>query len=252
MSRLPRWLSSGLLLACLLPALAHATRDGEGEALTLYYRAAITIEPDGRLSSLSWQRAEKIPAVIRERLEARIRTWQFAPGTVGGHPARTDSYLLLRLLAAPQGDGYTLRVENAETGAAAPTMVPEYPREALRDGDEAGVLANLVVEPDGSRHVTIIGYQGEKRHRKAFEAAVQDMLATTEVHPERVDGHSAPAEFSVPITFCLTHGGDDGCEDPEWPERKTVSEGPAATAPGSPAPTGSVARLLTDVRDTAI
>ena len=111
------------------------------------------------------------------------------------------------------------------------------------------LLASLLIDADGSRHFKVAGYQGDKRHRKAFEEAVENMLATTRYQPERVGGHPVPAEFSVPVTFCM---GSEWCDDPEWPGSATAPERPRATAPGSPTPVGSVARLLTDVRGTDI
>lgn len=247
MFRLRACLLSILFMACLLPAPASAA---EGEPLRLYFQAAITIEPDGSLSRLDWANGDKIPAVLRDRLDARARSWAYEPGAVAGGPARTESTLLLTLLAESRDGGLVVRVENAQTGAdMAPMMPPGYPHSALRSGDEAAILANLLIDADGTRHFTVAGYQGDKRHRKAFESAVEAMLAETEYQPERVDGHPVPAEFSVPVTFCM---GSGWCDDPEWPERATASGGPPATAPGSPSPVGSVARLLTDVRGTTI
>ena len=245
MSRLHRIFRAFLLSAAFVPTLA-----AESETLTLYYRAAITIEPDGTLARLDWHQAGKIPVILRQKLDARVRGWQFEPGSVDGQAARTDSTLLVRLLAEPSGDGFVVRVDNAETGAlTAPMLPPDYPLSALRAGHEADVLASLTVDPDGTRHVAIAGYEGQKRFRKDFVAAVEAMLAGLEVQHERVAGHPAPAEFRVPVGFCM---GTSACELKAWPQLETTTGVPPATTPGAPVPVGSVARLLTDVRGTSI
>lgn len=248
MGRCSAFSSVLLLAACLVPAAQAATTD---EPFELYFRAAITIEPDGTLSQLDWADAVKIPAVLRERLNARVRDWTYEPGTADGAPARTESTLLLKLLAEPRDGGVVLHVENAQTGARmARWAPPKYPRDALYARGEAAMLATLVVDADGTRHVTVDGYEGGKRHRKAFVSAVEEMFALTPYQLERVDGHPVAAEFSVPVTFCMNDS--TWCDDVQLPERTAASEDPPATPPGSPTPVGSVARLLTDVRGMGI
>lgn len=246
MFRLPQMPLALLLATAFLPALAAPADNGP---ITLYYRAAITIEPDGTLTRLDWQQGEKIPASLREKLDARVHTWEFQPGTVDGQPARTESTLLLNLVAEPRANGFVVRVQNARTGAALATAPPEYPRDPLQFGFEGNVLAGVVVDPDGTRHVTIAGYEGPKRYREDFVSAVEDMFAGSEIRPERVDGHPVVAEFRVPVDFCL---GNHQCGEYRWPELDTIVDGPPATAPGVAVPVGSVARLLTDVRGTGI
>lgn len=235
-----------MLLAAFFPAVAVAA---ESEAITLYYRASITIEPDGTLSQLDWQQGEKIPAVLRTKLDERIGEWEFQPGTVEGRPARTESTLRLNLLAVPQADGFVIRVQSAQTGAAMSHPVPAYPHYPLRSGTEGNVLGGLVVDADGTRHVSIAGYHGPNRYREDFVAAVEEMFAEAEISPERVDGHPVAAEFRVPVDFCI---GNHGCGGHAWPELDAMADGPPATRPGSATPVGSVARLLTEVRGTAI
>ena len=235
-----------LLFIALLPATTCAA---ENEDLTLYFKAAITIEPDGSLSRLAWKDGDEIPGVLRDKLDARVNSWQFVPGTVDGAPARTDSTLRLRLRAPPAGAGLTLKVENAETGPAVGDLVPpEYPRDALRRGAEAAVLADLFVAEDGSREVVIAGYEGDERMRPKFEDAVEDMLAHVDVQLERVGGHLAAGRFSVPVEFCA---GTGPCGNFQWPAREAAGA-PATTAPGQPMPGESVAGIATDVRDIAI
>ena len=214
------------------------------EPIRLYFSADVTIESDGSLSRLEWNRGDEIPAVLRTRLDARVRSWKFVPGTIEGTPAVTETTLQLRLLATPQGDDVALQVENATTGATLVDMVPpDYPREALRRGAEAAVLANLSVSPGGAREVSIAGYDGDQRMRPKFEKAVDGMFRGVTVEFERVGGLPAPAEFAVPVEFCL---GTNPCGPYDWPERETAS------APGQPMPRDSVAGIATDVKGAAI
>lgn len=235
---------------CLLAAWprAHA-REGVVE---MYFRAHVTIAPDGALSAIAWGNEHRIPEALREKLEARVRSWKFAPGAVNGVPAETESTLRLRLSARPVGDGeaYQIRVVNAETGPSMAMLPPpEFPRDALRFGAEAQVLAEIIMDADGTRHVSLAHYQGRDRFRKAFEAAVRTKLAKTEIFPEQVGGHRVAARFAIPISFCINDGCDAGIE-----VKVDSDDGSSlpTTAPGDPVPQGSVARLVTDVRGTAI
>lgn len=242
-SRLYQMFLALLLSTALLPTLA-----AESEAVTLYFRAAITIGPDGTLARLDWQQAEKIPAVLREKLDARVRSWEFQPGAIDGQPAETETTLRLRLLATPVGGGMAVRIESADTGPAMEGMHPPgYPREALRSGAEAHLLAALTVDADGSHRVVLEGYEGSDRYRETFFDAVRPVLEHVTVRPERVGGHPVAAHFAVPIDFCV---GRAACDASPWRQDKGTSL--PTTAPGMPKPAGSVARLVTDVRDTTI
>lgn len=244
MSRLPRvLLPVALLLVACLPAVVSADDRGP---LTLYFRAAMTIEADGSLSRLEWKDGDKIPAVLRAKLDERVRSWDFEPGTLDGHPARTDTTLNLRLLAEAREGGLALTVQGAKTGASlGPVMPPAFPRRALRAGEEAAVLAKVAVAVDGETRVTMAGYHGDERWRDVFVEAVEGMFSDLTVQYEQVGGMPAPAEFSVPVEFCL---GAAGCDEHDW----QPGDGTTATAPGAPMPAGSVARLVTDVRGTSI
>ena len=244
MSRLSRVLATILLIACL-PVAAVAD---EGEDLTLFFRAAVTIEADGSLSALAWEDAGKIPAALRARLDERVHAWTFEPGEIDGRPARTETTLRLRLLATPRDGALALHVESADTGPEMDgVMPPEYPREALRRGAEGQVLAGLVVEPDGTRHVTLEQYQGDDRHRRVFLEAVKPTLQRIDVRHERVGGNEVAARFAVPISFCL----NAGCDMAFAPAADKGTSLPT-TAPGQPMPQDSVARLVTNVRGTDI
>lgn len=236
-------------LACLLafvPA-AHA----EDRVVELYLRAHLTLAADGAPEAIEWGHERQVPDALKSKLEARIRSWTFEPGTLDGTPVRTETTLRLRLTATPAspgGDAYRIRFDNAETGPTMdPVPPPHYPRDAIRGNAEAQVLAELRVDADGTRHVGLARYEGRDRFRKQFEQAAADMLASVGVRPERVGGIEVAARFAIPVSFCintcdgpdLVFDGDDGSSLP-------------TTAPGAPVPQGSVARLVTEVAGTSI
>lgn len=245
MTRLQGLLASLVVAAACLPVPALA---GDAKDLTLYFRAAITIEPDGSLSRLEWQDGDKIPAALRTKLDEQVLSWTFEPGKIDGRATETESTLRLRLLARAVGDAVELQVERADTGPSMKGVVPpEYPREALRSGSEGQVLAALVVEPDGTHQVTIAGFQGDERHRGVFLDAVESALRRVEVQHEEVGGIEVAARFAIPMSFCL----NAGCDMEFSPEADRGSSLPT-TAPGQPRPQDSVARLVTDVQGTSI
>lgn len=244
MSRVPRVLRPvALLLWAWFPLIATA---GDADDLDLYFRAAMTIEPDGSVTRLEWTDGDRIPAVLRHRLEERVRSWEFAPGLLDGQPARTETTLRLRLLAQAQGGGLAITVQDARTGASVgPVTPPAFPRNALRAGQDAAVLARVVIAPGGEPEVSVAGYAGDERWRGEFTGAVAGMFDDLSVQFEQVGGRPAPAEFTIPVEFCA---GSGACGPYEW----DAGDAAAADKPGGAVPVGSVARLLTDVRGTAI
>lgn len=244
MSRLSRVLLLLLLvLAACLPVAAIAD---DHEDLTLYFRAAMTIEPDGSISRLEWKDGDKIPAVLRGKLDERVKSWEFEPGLLDGQPARTETTLRMRMLAKSQDQGLVFTVEQAKTGAfVGPVMPPAFPRNALRAGEDAAVLAHVAIAPGGEPKVSVAGYEGDERWRDEFVGAVEGMFDDLVVQFEHVGGQPAPAEFTIPVEFCV---GSRECGAFDWEARNAASAG----EPGGPVPVGSVARLVTDVRGTAI
>lgn len=250
MPRLPRLCLAALLCLGLSTPPAHAS----DAAIELYLRAHLAIAADGTVQAIEWGKERKIPEVVRTKLEERIRTWSFEPGAVDGRPAETRSTLRLRLTAEPVagGDGaYQIRVDNAATGPSmSPMRTLEYPMAALRAGVEGKVLAQVRVDPDGSRHVEVTVLHGQA-YRKLFERAVREALAATDVTPESVGGHTVAARFAIPVEFCLTGSSGRVCKS-EWAVESDHGTSIPTTAPGAPVPQGSVARLVTDVRGTGI
>lgn len=240
-----------LLPLVLLFAMAGAAQAGDDEAMTLYFRAAITIEADGTLSRIEWDDAGKIPPVLRDRLDARVRGWTYQPGTVEGIPATTESTLRLRVRAEPVGEGVTVHVEEASTGPRMVLVPPDYPREALRRGASASVLALLHVAADGSREVEIADYVGDKYTRRKFEDAVRHSLAGVDVALEVVGGQVAPATLHIPVEFCTGDGPLAPCDSHPWPQLEAAKVA-AAAPPGDPVPDGSVAAIASDVRGASI
>ena len=232
-----------LLGAALLLGAGNAAAN---EPLTLYFRAAITIEPDGTLSRLEWEDADKIPAAVRTRLDERVTAWEFEPGTVDGDPAATDSTLRVTLEAEADGQALVLRVLDAGTGARlAPHPVARYPAKAIRSHEEAALLARLEVAPDGMRTVHIDEYVGDGRLRDEFTESVEAMFTDVDVTLELVEGRPVPASFRMPVTFCI---GQPVCHEDAFPEAGDDTAG----QPGEATPMDSVARLVTDVRGREI
>lgn len=246
-----------LCLGAFIPVV-HARGDDRAPAIELSYLSHVVIAANGSLQSIDWSDGDRIPDVLRAKLEERVRGWQFAPGTLDGVPAETRSTLRVHLTATPTGDGesFQVRVADAEVGPAMSNPTPpEYPRAALRVGAEALVVVQVQIDGAGGRRVDIIRFEGSKSHRAMFEKAALANIGQKEFHTEQVGAHTIAASFSIPMTFCLSQGRDaseSGCDDKAWDKALTEAASISTSVIGGVPADGSVARLITEVRGSAI
>lgn len=201
------------LLMLVLPAAAgalDAKSPSSPSPVTLHASAAITIEPDGGISSFAWKDENEDVLQVARLVEPRVRAFQFEPGRIDGVPAVTDTTLRVTLRATPDAAGnWAISIADAATGAAVVSQLPPtYPIEAARDGIEAEVVSEIEVGADGRAQVLSTGYESSAKGaagRREFLRASSAAIASWRYEPERVGGHPVAGRMRVPITFCLGH-----------------------------------------------
>jgi len=243
------------VLSCLVlfagAAAASGTASPTPDDKQVTLRAAATIGADGRVAALAWDGDSAIAKSIAARLEPRVRTWEFEPGTVDGVPAETRTSLTITLLAAPAADGgIALQFLWAGTG---PTLVkqvvPAYPPLALRDNKSAYVRTEFTINPDGSTTVQDVEVQSSHAKAREFEQAARAAFARWRYEPELVGGHPVATRMVVPSRFCSS--------DSDWCEKRTA-QGPLWAKPippsqdGQPVALDSAVKLRTDIAGESI
>ncbi|QEO25196.1 energy transducer TonB [Xanthomonas translucens] len=164
-SGISTWRWCGLLLA-LLAVTAVATGTGPGAVRkqvesSLLVTGKINIEPDGAVSALAIDHADKLPEGVLGFVRQSVQRWTFEPALRDGKPVPTRTPMTLRLVAKrQQGDRYQVEIRHASFAAYDPkdpravtsirTPPPAYPEAAYRVGASGSAYLVLKVARDGS------------------------------------------------------------------------------------------------------
>ncbi|MBO9663653.1 hypothetical protein [Dokdonella sp.] len=206
---------------------------------------AVSLDAQGHVLAL--KQTSELKPVLAEPLERAIRGWAFEPGKLSGQPQPTETSLSLSIVMEPiGGDGYAIRIEDAQTGGRPQKMVsPRLPSRDVREGSYLYVM-RVAYAADG-KVVSIAPEAGTPEVpsgvRKNFEAAVKEWT----FEPERIGGKPLAAEVVVPLcvsmwrnSFRQPAGMEDGCAWKSPQKHSPVESGQFVAV--DPA-----ARLLTDV-----
>ena len=237
----------GLALPGPAPRAEAPPRD-----VALWLSADIVIAADGALQSIAWRESRVVGKQAAEWLDPIARKWRFEAGRVDGAAVETQTTLTVQLTAIAEPDGSVrLRVEDAYTGASSVTVVPPaFPPEALRDGVNAMLVARVRVAADGPAEILEVQSGDDDVYpylERQLAKAVRVAIAKWQFRAERVAGHPVATEMRVPIIFCA-EPSSRRCRELEAAEDARPRSGP----PGTPVPTDSVAKLLTNVRNGSI
>jgi len=158
-----RMVLAALLVAPWAPAQAGTpAAEVEGAIHSMFVRGSIEVGPDGKVRQYVIDDAEAYTPAIRGMLERVIPAWTFRPVVRDGASAVVRSAMFLRLQARPAGDGgFKVEIASAAFGAGSnsiPTDAlatremapPRYPRDEIRAGIGAQVIAAVKVGADGS------------------------------------------------------------------------------------------------------
>lgn len=235
-----------IILACIaVLALCVAPAQAD-EPIPLWFRADITIEPDGQLSALEWRNFKPMPEAVLDGLEAIVPTWEFRPAALDGMPARTDTTLYVRMLASEQGDGsFGLSIANAFVGPSiVEPLETEEPVRVIVTGPlrSSELVLDVTLPPEGAPTLEILDYQATTRHtryREETEENAREAVAGWNVRHERVAGRPVTAHLRYVYGRCMD---SNWCVRNEPASMATLPEMP----PRQPTPLDSVAELLTD------
>lgn len=240
------WTRAGMVAVVL--AVAGAAQAGKTpDPLRLWVKAAITIAPDGRITSLAWDEKRDAVKRIATLLEPRVRALEFEPGQIDGVPVETETTLSLTLLLSETADrGMDVAIADAHTGTIAIDMPPPmYPKAALYGHKEAEVTLDVEIAADGRLSLLGTDYRGgAKGDRKLFEQASIEAASRWTYRVERVGGHAVAARMSIPVSFCLEPSSRPWCKSGDS-VRKTA-DGRMVPA-GEAVALDSVVRLKTDL-----
>ena len=235
-----------LLLSCSLALGLCAGSTHAGESLPLWFRADITIEPDGKLSALEWRNFKPMPEVVLGHLGALVPSWEFRPATLDGMPAKTDTTLYVRMQASEQEDGsFGLAIVNAFVGPSIVERrepgkpVPVIVTGSLRSSEQ---VIDASVPPEGKPVVEILDYQATTRNTRYRKETEEDALATAaawDVRHERVAGRPVTAHLRYVYGKCMD---SDWCVRNDPASMATLPEMPW----GQPVPVDSVAGVLVE------
>lgn len=211
---------ASLLAAAFLPAAwaqdnAHTFPPGFIVAMD------VVVDPDGRIARV--EPDADVAAPVRQALLRRVPEWRYEAPTWLGRPAEVTTRLALRLQFAPVqgGGGYALRVQGLAFDPAIRTMVPQYPRRALRRGIGGTFVYRVSLGTGGvaTRAERVPAPPPDDPSAGLDEVARQTFESWRWPVP-RVDGQPVACELLVPIVF---------------QPRSEEGEAPPTEVPGPPA-----------------
>lgn len=245
-----------LLAALLIAAPVHARVNDAADVASaaaridssMVVRGRMTIDDDGRVSSLQLYKEETLsPAIVQYIREVAAR-WRFAPRRE--HQARNVVPLNLRLVARPLDDGglqlgirgvsFHRLMQDAPGDIVALNLTPpQYPTAVFRAGAGGSVYLLLRVGRDGrvqaafAEQVNLNVSGSEARQRNFREALKASALAATRRWRFRVPSMGDAAgrpywEVRVPVEYSL---GRSQAQDAGYGKWHVYVAGPREHAP---------------------
>ncbi|CTP83038.1 protein tonB [Xanthomonas translucens pv. arrhenatheri] len=255
-SGLTTWRWGGLLLA-LLAATAFATGSGPGAVRkqvesSLLVTGKIDIEPDGMVSALAIDHADKLPEGVLGFVRASVQRWTFEPALRDGKPVPARAPMTLRIVAKRQeGDRYQVEIRHASFAAYDPkdpravtsirTPPPAYPEAAYRAGASGSAYLVLKVARDGSvadaavEQVNLRIVASESEMQKLREIFARSALAAARKWRFRPpsEGKDVSAPYwavRVPVNYSLRDQPNQGMNS-SYGHWISYVPGPRARAP---------------------
>ncbi|CTP83238.1 energy transducer TonB [Xanthomonas graminis] len=257
-SGLSTWRWGGLLLA-LLATTAFATGTGTGPGAvrkqvesSLLVTGKIDIEPDGAVSALAIDHADKLPEGVLGFVRESVQRWTFEPALRDGKPVPARTPVTLRLVAKrQQDDRYQVEIRHASFAAYDPkdpravtsirTPPPAYPEAAYRVGASGSAYLVLKVARDSSvadaavEQVNLRIVASESEMQKLREIFARSALAAARKWRFRPpsEGKDVSAPYwavRVPVNYSLRDQPNQGM-DGSYGHWISYVPGPRARAP---------------------
>lgn len=246
---------AAVILMSMSPIIADAGRGKPRriplpEAASLWFRADVTVTPDGRATDLSWRNYKEMPQAALGFLERRISGWRFRPGEVDGILVSTGTSLVIHVVVIERPDGrFGMEVAAAIPGPSLVGPVIKHRSahwKTLARGPSKGGQAVLDVRFEPGRNepvIEVVEFETSTENRRYVAALDGDSrweVAQWQVRHETLDGVAVPAHFLFVNRYCyLTSWCDENAAE--------TAAGLPDMPPRQPVPVKSAVELLTDV-----
>jgi len=160
------------------------------------------------------QASDKLPDSLRDRIEAVVGDWRFVPAAVDGVAAPATTYVALGVCAMPDAsEGLNVAIDYKGNGPRPlerdVLLPPPYPIEAARAGMSVQLVAQYLVQSDGSVVLENVEYADDAKAstKRAFTPAIRDWVKQMRYEPERVAGQPVATRIRTPVQFELSRPG---------------------------------------------
>ncbi len=194
-------LGVGLLVATFTLAAA----DKAQEPIRFHANARVVLDEQGVPQQV--QANEKLPPVVRDLVEQRVKQWRFEPARVDGEAKAGVTHVLLRGCGVPNaGGGMQIAMDYSSNGpgmagGAVLLSPPRYPVDAARGSREGSF--NVVFQVGANGRATVEKIEARTGSLKDFERALRDWVVAMRYVPEEVDGKPVATRIAMPVDFAL-------------------------------------------------
>ncbi len=198
-------------LIALLPLLLFVSNEVHADkaAEPIQFRASVKLTVDASGKVQAAEAPASMPKALRDAIEAQVRDWRFQPPSARGVSGGGVTYAMVGACAILMGDGgYRLAVdykangprnEKSNDGWLPP---PQYPVDAERAGQQAGVVVDFTVGTNGLSSLNEIRYQpGSTGYHAYFDASIKQWVKSMRWLPEQLNGKMVATRLNVPINF---------------------------------------------------
>ncbi|MGN6281204.1 MAG: energy transducer TonB [Frateuria sp.] len=200
-------MASAWALCALLAAGVAPVRAATAEAqVAREYRAqaALDIGADGSITAIGL--SGEVPATLVAPAREAIAHWHFKPPVRGGRAVTARTYVRLALQVVRQtGGNYGLRAVYRSNGPGlAFPVLPEYPRNELRQRGQGSVVMEAIVHPDGTlTDIHAASHRINHPNPGAFIQSAEAVMRHAVAQPEQVDGLPVATRIQVPFVYAL-------------------------------------------------
>ncbi|GAA5001051.1 hypothetical protein GCM10025793_05040 [Lysobacter lycopersici] len=158
--------ASALLAVAFIAGAADTQPKREQAQFSILLKGTVDIDADGSVDHYSIEGMNKLAPSIAGMLDKQVMQWKFEPVLADGKPVAAQTYISMRLLATPNGDGnYAAGIQSVWFSGGGKNGRPDvesgnrfgirqkaalrYPKEAIDSGMAGTVYAALKIGPDG-------------------------------------------------------------------------------------------------------
>lgn len=193
----PQAICLAALLGMLVCGHVHATNEPGPSGYV-----EIELDGQGTVQQVHWGRELGAESeAIRRAMEARLRGLQWKVAAMNPSDRIVTSAMITTSFE-PRGDKAVLQLSARYVGLTYRKLEPpRYPSRAIRNSDEADVLAKVTVDADG--RPTDMSFQISADEPEHFEDSARNAISKWRFHPERINGVAVAGEVWVPIRYSL-------------------------------------------------